>query len=414
MGEVTAKIGIRPMIYTSPNFWAKYMGDTTALADAGYKTLWIAHWGVSTPTVAAKNWGGHGWTFWQYTSSGTVPGISGRVDLDRYNGTDLALQAYSIFNLVPASVSVKQGQSIASTVRIFRINFPSAIALDVKGLPAATAATFTANPSSAASSSLGVTTTAGPSPTAPGTYPLTITGVANGMTRTTTMNLVVVDGIPPTLSAPWTNLVTGTLGTSGIPARVAWVASDPSGVVGEVLQRSVNATAWRGIALRSAAVRSIIQLLPFNSAVVQRVRATDARANATGWAYGPTVRNGLYQQAARGITYTGTWGNLSTSTASGGSLRYSTARGATATFRFSGSSIAWVSTRGPGRGAAYVYIDGVYVQTVNLYATSGHSRAIVYAQNWATVGVHTIRIVVAGTRGHPRVEVDAFVRLSKA
>ena len=30
-----------------------------------------------------------GWTFWQYTSSGTVAGMSGSVDLDRYNGTDL-------------------------------------------------------------------------------------------------------------------------------------------------------------------------------------------------------------------------------------------------------------------------------------------------------------------------------------
>ena len=34
------------------------------------------------------DWGGNSWTFWQYTSDGTVPGISGRVDLDRYNGTD--------------------------------------------------------------------------------------------------------------------------------------------------------------------------------------------------------------------------------------------------------------------------------------------------------------------------------------
>ena len=29
-----------------------------------------------------------GWTFWQYTSDGVVPGISGRVDLNRYNGTN--------------------------------------------------------------------------------------------------------------------------------------------------------------------------------------------------------------------------------------------------------------------------------------------------------------------------------------
>ena len=37
--------------------------------------------------LAMSGSSGAGWTFWQYTSSGTVPGISGRVDLNRYNGT---------------------------------------------------------------------------------------------------------------------------------------------------------------------------------------------------------------------------------------------------------------------------------------------------------------------------------------
>jgi len=40
------------------------------LADAGYKTLWIAHWGVTSPTIPANNWGGHGWTFWQFPLPG--------------------------------------------------------------------------------------------------------------------------------------------------------------------------------------------------------------------------------------------------------------------------------------------------------------------------------------------------------
>lgn len=94
VGEVTAKVGVRPMIYTSPAFWKKYMGDTQALADAGYKTLWIAHWGVTSPTVPANNWGGRGWTFWQYTSDGRVPGISGRVDMNRYRFQSFARVTY--------------------------------------------------------------------------------------------------------------------------------------------------------------------------------------------------------------------------------------------------------------------------------------------------------------------------------
>ncbi len=89
LDRVYARTGERAMIYTSPAFWKNNMGDTQAFADAGYRTLWIAHWTTApNATVPAGNWGGSGWTFWQYTSNGSVPGISGRVDLDRYRFAD--------------------------------------------------------------------------------------------------------------------------------------------------------------------------------------------------------------------------------------------------------------------------------------------------------------------------------------
>jgi lysozyme len=88
--RVRSKLGVRAMIYTSPNFWATKMGNSTAFAQAGYTVLWIANWGVSTPAVPAANWSGNGWTFWQYSSCGHVNGISGCVDLDRYKGTTFA------------------------------------------------------------------------------------------------------------------------------------------------------------------------------------------------------------------------------------------------------------------------------------------------------------------------------------
>jgi hypothetical protein len=230
------------------------------------------------------------------------------------------------------------------------------------------------------------------------------------MTRSMTFNLVIADGIPPTVTAPSTSLITGTLGST-VPVRVGWTVSDQSAIASEALQRSINGGTWRGIALASAATRSVVQSLPVNRAVQQRVRATDARANTSAWAYGPIVRNALIQQAATGVSYSGTWRTVLTSSASGGSLRYSASRGAAAKYLFYGSGVAWVAARGPSRGAAYVYVDGVYVKTVNLWASSGHSRTIVFTRNWASPGNHTLRIVVAGTRGHARVDVDAFVRL---
>lgn len=84
VGRVYQRLGVKPMIYASPNFWQNYMGNTSWFADNGYDVLWVAHWGVGSPSVPGNNWGGKSWTFWQYSDSGTVPGISGRVDLDRY------------------------------------------------------------------------------------------------------------------------------------------------------------------------------------------------------------------------------------------------------------------------------------------------------------------------------------------
>jgi GH25 family lysozyme M1 (1,4-beta-N-acetylmuramidase) len=79
--RVTKKLGRKPMIYTNTSSWSA-TGNTTEFARARYP-LWVAEWGVSRPSVPAGNWGGRGYSVWQYTSSGSVPGISGRVDMDR-------------------------------------------------------------------------------------------------------------------------------------------------------------------------------------------------------------------------------------------------------------------------------------------------------------------------------------------
>lgn len=88
LGQVFAATGVRPIIYTNANFWQTSMADTDWFARNGYPVLFIAHWtGASEPNVPAASWGGNGWTFWQHSSTGTVPGISGPVDLDRFRGS---------------------------------------------------------------------------------------------------------------------------------------------------------------------------------------------------------------------------------------------------------------------------------------------------------------------------------------
>ena len=65
LGQIYARTGVEPFLYTSPLFWKGQLGDSTAAAAAG-TGLWIAHWtSKSKPMVPAQNWNGNGWKFWQ-------------------------------------------------------------------------------------------------------------------------------------------------------------------------------------------------------------------------------------------------------------------------------------------------------------------------------------------------------------
>ncbi|HEY2354600.1 MAG TPA: GH25 family lysozyme [Gaiellaceae bacterium] len=84
--EVYARLGVHPLVYSSPAFWQEHLADSTAIAAAG-TPLWIAHWtSASNPSVPAKNWNGLGWTFWQWTDCVSVPGVAHCVDGDRMHG----------------------------------------------------------------------------------------------------------------------------------------------------------------------------------------------------------------------------------------------------------------------------------------------------------------------------------------
>ncbi len=88
LSAVEAKVGVLPILYTDPSFW-KSLGT----GQFGGYPLWIADYGVSTPTLPA---GWTGWTFWQYSESGSVEGVSGTVDLDYFQGSLADLQRLTI------------------------------------------------------------------------------------------------------------------------------------------------------------------------------------------------------------------------------------------------------------------------------------------------------------------------------
>ncbi len=78
---VEAAIGRKPIIYTAKYFWQDSVG---APADFLDHPLWVANYGADCPLMADP-W--PRWSFWQYTSTGALPGISTNIDRDHWNGT---------------------------------------------------------------------------------------------------------------------------------------------------------------------------------------------------------------------------------------------------------------------------------------------------------------------------------------
>lgn len=79
--RVQRRLDAKPMIYTNASSWA-VTGDTQRYAKRGHR-LWVANFNVKEPLVPAENWGGLGWSVWQFTSTGRVRGVNGDVDKNR-------------------------------------------------------------------------------------------------------------------------------------------------------------------------------------------------------------------------------------------------------------------------------------------------------------------------------------------
>ncbi len=92
--HVAAATGRRPIVYTGRYFWQDSVGN----AEMPDTPLWVANWGVSCPDLPAA-WSG--WRFWQESSTGSVAGISGNVDMDRFNGNMDALHAFGAPRCTP-------------------------------------------------------------------------------------------------------------------------------------------------------------------------------------------------------------------------------------------------------------------------------------------------------------------------
>lgn len=148
MTEATKLTGAAPIIYTPRDWWDACTGNSTAF---GGDVLWVPAYSAGTPGTLPAGW--NTWTMWQYTSSGSVNGISGPVDLDYFSGSPEAEQ--TTVN-TPASVRIESLNALAGqAVSYTASGLPAGVTMNSSGLitgsPTATGAyQVTVTPSSSA------------------------------------------------------------------------------------------------------------------------------------------------------------------------------------------------------------------------------------------------------------------------
>lgn len=86
--RIEAGTGKKPIIYSGKYFW----NDNVGSGDFAGNPLWIPAYGPTCPDLPSA-WSD--WKFFQYSDAGSVPGISGGVDSDKFNGSLAELLAFA-------------------------------------------------------------------------------------------------------------------------------------------------------------------------------------------------------------------------------------------------------------------------------------------------------------------------------
>jgi GH25 family lysozyme M1 (1,4-beta-N-acetylmuramidase) len=371
--RVYARTGVRAMIYSSPYFWRTYLGDTTWFADHGYP-LWIAHWGVSAPSIPAGGWGGHGWTYWQWTSVGRVSGIGPNVDRDRINGFGLLRGKIASLRVRSPAGGVITGARIACG-------------------RAASKCTRLANPYTV------LTLAATPGP---GARLLRWTGACSAAGSSPTCDVTALGA--KTVSAVFGYPVRVDLQGSGggnvssTPARIACGANCAAFfAVGSTVNLTAHADSasafvgWRGGGCSAAGLVCGVTVSSPRHVVATFDSVVSVEQGGTGTSFG--------------------WGRASHPRAIGGSYRWERRSGASATYAFSGGAVTLFTVSGPMMGRGRIVIDGAAMDTFD-----GYSRVFVtgVAHRFESLGpgAHTLKVVVLGTKrpiaAGTRVAVDAL------
>ncbi|GAA1828569.1 N-acetylmuramoyl-L-alanine amidase [Actinomadura chokoriensis] len=236
---------------------------------------------------------------------------------------------------------------------------------------------------------------------APGTHTVQVHATfADGTTSSSPAFTIVADTTRPAVSSMNLVLRKGTVNSTAVPLSLVWKATDNAALT-SVKATSPSAKTFAPTTTSWATSAKLSATTPWS------LTATDAAGNTGTGAISRYV-GGISEGAAR---RTGTWKLTTTKSYYGGRGLYSGSKGASASWTFTGRAAGLIFKRASYLGAVHVYVDGTKIGTLDTRSSTTAYRQLTWGRTWSTSGKHTIKIVVAGTPGRPKVGIDGLIYL---
>ncbi len=211
-------------------------------------------------------------------------------------------------------------------------------------------------------------------------------------------------------------LVTDQTITNTVPVLISWTASTGTTTRYEV-QQSLSGGAFTDLPAAeqpAAGVTKIERQALTATATRYRVRACNG-ANCSAYTTLAAFTLVDFQENNKSVSTSGTWVRSALAGAFGGSVSSSSTVRTSVTLKTTGTGFEVISTLGPDRGMAEVWIDGTRAAAVNLYAATVKPAQSIFAREGMANATHQVELRALGTRSAPstgnRVDIDGFIAL---
>jgi hypothetical protein len=202
---------------------------------------------------------------------------------------------------------------------------------------------------------------------------------------------------------------------ANVPVTVTWGASASGTVTGYQVQRATGNGAFADVNPQPGTAMSVTEQLPVGSYRYQ-VRACNGAA-CSGWvATTAATTVAVVQDNDKALSYGGKWAVATVPGALGGSVQWASTNKDKVLYKVTASGVQFISTKGPNRGKAEVWVNRALVATIDLYAPTEQPRQVAWSREAMPANAdQEIEIRVTGTRNPAssanRVDVDGFLTM---